>query len=163
MESTHALLFTAYMIPAGFFDNVFRPVVMARSSLLPLHQKISDGPFLSGRSCSRACSKRSRTRAERKTGEIAAEYETSPGSVESLHCYPQGHESAEEAISELNTAHREDERSAMRAHRAVRPHRRSPALSRPIAGLIPTQVARDAVAAPESAMAPPKAAAIMRI
>ncbi len=159
----HALLFTAYMIPAGFFDNVFRPVVMARSSLLPLHQKISDGPFLSGRSCSRACSKRSRTRAERKTGEIAAEYETSPGSVESLHRYPQGHESAEEAISELNTAHREDERSAMRAHRAVRPHRRSPALSRSIAGLIPTRVARDAVAAPESAMAPPKAAAIMRI
>src|SRR4029077_8426101 len=89
MESTHALLFTAYMIQAGFFDNVFRPVVMARSSLLPLHQKISDGPFLSGRSCSRACTKRSRTRAERKTGEIAAEYETSPGSVESLHRYPQ--------------------------------------------------------------------------
>ena len=36
MESTHALLFTAYMIPVGFFDNVFRPVVMARGLVTPM-------------------------------------------------------------------------------------------------------------------------------
>ncbi len=36
METSHALLFTAYMIPVGFFDNVFRPVVMARGLVTPM-------------------------------------------------------------------------------------------------------------------------------
>ena len=36
MKTSHALLFTAYMIPVGLFDNVFRPVVMARGLETPM-------------------------------------------------------------------------------------------------------------------------------
>ena len=32
MDTTHALLFTAYMIPVSLFDNVCKPVVMARGT-----------------------------------------------------------------------------------------------------------------------------------
>jgi predicted PurR-regulated permease PerM len=36
METTHALLFTAYMIPVSLFDNIFKPLVMARGLLTPM-------------------------------------------------------------------------------------------------------------------------------
>ena len=36
METSHALLFTAYMIPVGLFDNIFKPMVMARGLETPM-------------------------------------------------------------------------------------------------------------------------------
>jgi predicted PurR-regulated permease PerM len=36
METTHALLFTAYMVPVGLIDNVLRPFVMARGLATPM-------------------------------------------------------------------------------------------------------------------------------
>ena len=36
MDTTHALLFTAYMIPVGLIDNVLRPVLMARGLTTPM-------------------------------------------------------------------------------------------------------------------------------
>jgi predicted PurR-regulated permease PerM len=36
METTSALLFTAYMIPVSLVDNVFRPIVMARGLPTPM-------------------------------------------------------------------------------------------------------------------------------
>jgi predicted PurR-regulated permease PerM len=36
MEATHALLFTAYMVPVGLIDNVLRPFVMARGLTTPM-------------------------------------------------------------------------------------------------------------------------------
>ena len=36
MDTTHALLFTAYMIPVSLFDNVCKPVVMARGLETPM-------------------------------------------------------------------------------------------------------------------------------
>ena len=36
MDTTHALLFTAYMIPVGLIDNVLRPLLMARGLTTPM-------------------------------------------------------------------------------------------------------------------------------
>jgi predicted PurR-regulated permease PerM len=36
LETTNALLFTAYMIPVGLLDNVLRPIVMARGLTTPM-------------------------------------------------------------------------------------------------------------------------------
>jgi len=36
METSHALLFTAYMIPVGLVDNVLRPLLMARGLSAPM-------------------------------------------------------------------------------------------------------------------------------
>jgi predicted PurR-regulated permease PerM len=36
MESAHALLFTAYMIPVNFVDNLLRPIVMGRGLKTPM-------------------------------------------------------------------------------------------------------------------------------
>jgi predicted PurR-regulated permease PerM len=36
METWHALLFTAYMIPVSFVDNVLRPLLMARGLTTPM-------------------------------------------------------------------------------------------------------------------------------
>jgi predicted PurR-regulated permease PerM len=36
MESTSALLFTAYMIPVNLLDNILRPVVMGRGLKTPM-------------------------------------------------------------------------------------------------------------------------------
>ena len=36
METTNALLFTAYMVPVGLVDNVLRPFVMARGLTTPM-------------------------------------------------------------------------------------------------------------------------------
>ena len=36
METTSALIFTAYMIPVGLVDNVLRPLVMARGLNTPM-------------------------------------------------------------------------------------------------------------------------------
>jgi predicted PurR-regulated permease PerM len=36
METTSALLFTAYMVPVGLVDNVLRPLVMARGLTTPM-------------------------------------------------------------------------------------------------------------------------------
>jgi len=36
MEATHALLFTAYMVPVGLIDNVLRPLWMARGLTTPM-------------------------------------------------------------------------------------------------------------------------------
>ena len=36
METVHALIFTAYMIPVGLMDNVLRPVLMARGLTTPM-------------------------------------------------------------------------------------------------------------------------------
>jgi predicted PurR-regulated permease PerM len=36
METSHALLFTAYMIPVSFMDNVLRPLLMARGLTTPM-------------------------------------------------------------------------------------------------------------------------------
>jgi predicted PurR-regulated permease PerM len=36
MEPTHALIFTAYMIPVSLIDNVLRPVLMARGLTTPM-------------------------------------------------------------------------------------------------------------------------------
>ena len=36
METSHALLFTAYMIPVGLVDNILRPLLMARGLSTPM-------------------------------------------------------------------------------------------------------------------------------
>jgi predicted PurR-regulated permease PerM len=36
MDTTHALMFTAYMIPVGLIDNVLRPVLIARGLTTPM-------------------------------------------------------------------------------------------------------------------------------
>jgi predicted PurR-regulated permease PerM len=36
METTHALLFTAYMVPVGLVDNVLKPVLMGRGLATPM-------------------------------------------------------------------------------------------------------------------------------
>ena len=36
MDTTHALIFTAYMVPVGLIDNVLRPVLMARGLTTPM-------------------------------------------------------------------------------------------------------------------------------
>ena len=36
METTNALLFTAYMVPVSLMDNVLRPLVMARGLTTPM-------------------------------------------------------------------------------------------------------------------------------
>ena len=36
METTHALIFTAYMIPVGLVDNVLKPLLMARGLTTPM-------------------------------------------------------------------------------------------------------------------------------
>jgi len=36
METTHALIFTAYMIPIGLIDNVLKPFLMARGLVTPM-------------------------------------------------------------------------------------------------------------------------------
>ena len=36
MDTTSALLFTAYMVPVGLVDNVLRPLVMARGLTTPM-------------------------------------------------------------------------------------------------------------------------------
>jgi predicted PurR-regulated permease PerM len=36
MDTTHALVFTAYMIPVGLIDNVLRPLLMARGLTTPM-------------------------------------------------------------------------------------------------------------------------------
>jgi predicted PurR-regulated permease PerM len=36
MEATKALVFSAYMIPVGLVDNVFRPLLMARGLPTPM-------------------------------------------------------------------------------------------------------------------------------
>ncbi len=36
METTHALIFTAYMIPVGLIDNVLRPFLMTRGLTTPM-------------------------------------------------------------------------------------------------------------------------------
>ena len=36
METTSALLFTAYIVPVGLVDNVLRPLVMARGLTTPM-------------------------------------------------------------------------------------------------------------------------------
>ena len=36
METTSALLFTAYMIPVNLFDNILRPIVMGRGLNTPM-------------------------------------------------------------------------------------------------------------------------------
>jgi predicted PurR-regulated permease PerM len=36
LETTNALLFTAYMIPVGLLDNVLRPILMARGLTTPM-------------------------------------------------------------------------------------------------------------------------------
>jgi predicted PurR-regulated permease PerM len=36
METAHALLFTAYMVPVGLVDNLLRPVLMARGLATPM-------------------------------------------------------------------------------------------------------------------------------
>jgi len=36
METMHALLFSAYMIPVGLIDNVLRPYLMARGLTTPM-------------------------------------------------------------------------------------------------------------------------------
>jgi predicted PurR-regulated permease PerM len=36
MDTTHALIFTAYMVPVGLIDNVLRPVLMARGLATPM-------------------------------------------------------------------------------------------------------------------------------
>ena len=36
METTSAVLFTAYMVPVGLVDNVLRPLVMARGLTTPM-------------------------------------------------------------------------------------------------------------------------------
>jgi len=36
MEPTHALIFTAYMVPVGLIDNVLRPILMARGLATPM-------------------------------------------------------------------------------------------------------------------------------
>jgi len=36
METTHALIFTAYMVPVGLIDNVLRPLLMARGLTTPM-------------------------------------------------------------------------------------------------------------------------------
>ena len=36
METSHALLFTAYMIPVGLVDNILRPLLMARGLSAPM-------------------------------------------------------------------------------------------------------------------------------
>src|SRR5207248_68306 len=61
-------------------------------------------------------------RAERETGEIAAEHETSHGGLEILDRHPQGDQGAEEAVGELDATRREDKRSDLCAHRSARPH-----------------------------------------
>ena len=36
MDTTHALIFTAYMIPVGLIDNLLRPFLMARGLTTPM-------------------------------------------------------------------------------------------------------------------------------
>jgi predicted PurR-regulated permease PerM len=36
METAHALLFTAYMIPVGLVDNILKPLLMARGLATPM-------------------------------------------------------------------------------------------------------------------------------
>jgi predicted PurR-regulated permease PerM len=36
LETTHALIFTAYMVPVGLIDNVLRPLLMARGLTTPM-------------------------------------------------------------------------------------------------------------------------------
>ena len=36
MDTTKALIFTAYMVPVGLIDNVLRPVLMARGLATPM-------------------------------------------------------------------------------------------------------------------------------
>ena len=36
MDTTHALIFTAYMIPVGLLDNILKPVLMARGLTTPM-------------------------------------------------------------------------------------------------------------------------------
>jgi predicted PurR-regulated permease PerM len=36
METTHALIFTAYMIPVGLVDNVLKPMLMGRGLTTPM-------------------------------------------------------------------------------------------------------------------------------
>src|SRR5262249_18049034 len=36
MDTTKALLFTAYMIPVGLIDNILRPILMARGLPTPM-------------------------------------------------------------------------------------------------------------------------------
>jgi predicted PurR-regulated permease PerM len=36
METTQALIFTAYMVPVGLIDNVLRPLLMARGLTTPM-------------------------------------------------------------------------------------------------------------------------------
>jgi predicted PurR-regulated permease PerM len=36
METTHALIFTAYLIPVGLLDNILRPLLMARGLTTPM-------------------------------------------------------------------------------------------------------------------------------
>ena len=36
METVHAVIFTAYMIPVGLADNVLRPLLMARGLSTPM-------------------------------------------------------------------------------------------------------------------------------
>jgi hypothetical protein len=55
-------------------------------------------------------------RAEREAAEIAAEHETGKSRAEILACHPQRDEGAEEAVSELDDARRDDKRSDLRAH-----------------------------------------------
>ena len=36
MDTTSALLFTAYMVPVGLVDNILRPILMARGLSTPM-------------------------------------------------------------------------------------------------------------------------------
>ena len=36
MQTAHALIFTAYMIPVGLVDNLLRPLLMARGLTTPM-------------------------------------------------------------------------------------------------------------------------------
>ena len=36
METEHALLFTAYMLPVGLLDNLLKPMLMARGLATPM-------------------------------------------------------------------------------------------------------------------------------
>ena len=36
METTSALMFTAYMVPVGLVDNILRPLLMARGLTTPM-------------------------------------------------------------------------------------------------------------------------------
>jgi hypothetical protein len=55
-------------------------------------------------------------RGEREAGEIAAEHETGHGRAEVLNRHPQGDKGAEEPISELDEAGRDDQRRDLRSH-----------------------------------------------